>query len=126
MGRPGEMLGEQRRLVAVDHAFQAWEVLSVQPAGAADRKSNGVHRQRRAAAKLGQQAVGSPAIAHIVLGMNLEESEAVIDGKRLFGVLRLESDTDACRRVRAVLGECRGGHVRFDALPAEGERGGEG
>ena len=111
MGRPGEMLGEQRRLVAVDHALQAREMLAVERPGAADRQRHAMQRERRAQAKLGQHAMRRAAVAHIVLGMHLEEAEPVIGVERLFGMLRLESDADARGRDRGVAGDVPGGHV---------------
>jgi hypothetical protein len=46
-----------------------------------------------------------------LLGMHLEEAEAMIGGKHLLGVIRLESDADACRRDRDVFGKNLRGHV---------------
>ena len=111
MGRPGEMLGEQRRLVAVDHALEPREVLAVERPGAADRQRHAMQRERCAHAKLGQHAMRRAAVAHVVLGMDLEEAEPVIGVKRLFGMLRLESDADARGGDRSVAGEVPGGHV---------------
>ena len=46
MGRPGEMLGEQRRLVAVDQALEPREMLAVERPGAADRQRHAMQRER--------------------------------------------------------------------------------
>jgi hypothetical protein len=55
--------------------------------------------------------MGRAAIAHTVLGMHLEEAEPVTGVERRFGVLRLESDADACGRNRSVAVKVPGGHV---------------
>ena len=55
--------------------------------------------------------MGRAAVAHVVLGMDLEEAEPVIGVERFLGVLGLESDADARRGDRSVAVKGPGGHV---------------
>ncbi len=116
------MLGEHGGLVAIDQALQPREMLAVERPGAADRERHAMQRQRIARAELGEQAMRRPALAHIVLGMHLEEAEAVVSPKHVVGMLGLEADADARAVKRLVIGSGRRDHA-LSSLRGDGPAG---
>jgi hypothetical protein len=61
MARPGEMLGEERGLIARDESLETQKMLAVERRAAADRKPNAMQRHRIALADSAQITVGRPA-----------------------------------------------------------------
>ena len=72
--RPGEMLGHQRRLVALDETAEARKMRPVERLRTADRHAHAVQRHRMVAAEALQRAMRRSARAHVVLGMDFEEA----------------------------------------------------
>jgi hypothetical protein len=69
------MLGEERGLVARDERLQAPEMLAVERPGAPDRQPDAMQRDGIAFADCAEIVVRRPALAHVVLGMNLEPAD---------------------------------------------------
>ena len=67
----------------------------VQRPGRTDRQAHAVQRQRVALGDCRQHAVRRPAIAHVVLGMHLEEADIRRLGQDGVAVLRLEAQPGA-------------------------------
>ena len=70
---PGEMLGEQRRLIDFDEALETREMLAIERRGAADGKTHAVDRKRIVRADALKQMMRRTAGAHVVFGVDLEE-----------------------------------------------------
>ena len=68
------MLGNERRLVAIDERLETPEMSLVERLRPADRHAHAVQRHRIVAADAGQRVVRRAARAHVVFGMNLEEA----------------------------------------------------
>ena len=84
--RPGEMLGDQRGLVAFDEPAKAFEMRLVQWTRAADRHAHAVQRNRIVSADRLERAMRRTAGAHVVFGMDFEEAtglRAVEDGRQM-------------------------------------------
>ena len=87
VGRPGQMLGDQRWLVALNERTKAFADAFVERLRAADRHAHAVQRNRMVAADAFQRMMRRTAGAHIVFGMNLEETvlpSAVEDRRQMF------------------------------------------
>src|SRR5262245_23562662 len=83
------MLGEGRGLVAGDERSQAPEMLVVEGAAPADRQPDAMQRDGIAFAHGSEIVVWRPALAHVVLGMNLEPANVgrgVEDRAIMFGL----------------------------------------
>ena len=91
VGRPGEMLGNQRRLVAIDERLETREMRLVERLRPADRHAHAVQRDRIVAADAGQRLVRRAAGAHVVFGMNLEEAVLLPLGEDRRQMLVLEA-----------------------------------
>src|SRR5882724_5392608 len=74
MRRPGEMLGDQRRLVARNEVPEASQMRLVERLRSADRHAHAVQRHRMVAPYGFERAMRWSARAHIVLGMDFEEA----------------------------------------------------
>ena len=72
VGGPGQVLGKQPRLIAVQERFQAAQVRFVERGRAADGKTHAVYGKGIALPYPFQEAVGRAASTHVVLGMDLE------------------------------------------------------
>ncbi len=93
--RPGEMLGEDRRLIPRGHAREPREMGGVQRSRRADRQADAVQRQRVDRADRLEPAVRRPARAHVVLCMDLEKTELRAHPHDGVEVLGLEADAGA-------------------------------
>ena len=91
VGRPGEMLGNKRRLVAIDERLEAPEMRLVERLRPADRHAHAVERHRIVAADAGQRIMRRAAGAHVVFGMNLEEAVLLPLGEDRRQMLMLEA-----------------------------------
>ena len=101
MGRPGEMLGNQRRLVAIHKRLETPEMVLVERLRPADRHAHAVKGDRTVAADARQRVVRRAARAHIVFGMNLEEAVLLPLGEDRRQMLVLEArPCEACNRMR--------------------------
>ena len=74
--RPGQMLGDDGRLIALGHAREPCEVGGVQRSRRADRQADAVQRERVERADRLEPPVRRTARAHVVLGVDLEEAES--------------------------------------------------
>jgi hypothetical protein len=74
VGRPSQMLGDQRWLVALNERTKALQMGSVEILRAADRHAHAVQRYRVVTADSFQCMMRRTAGAHIVFGMDLEET----------------------------------------------------
>ena len=74
VGRPSQMLGDERRLVALNESAEAREMRLVQGLRTADRHAYAVQRNRMVAANSLEGVMRRAAGAHVVLGVNLEEA----------------------------------------------------
>jgi hypothetical protein len=75
MGRPGEVFGKAGGVQPVDQAAQAAQVIAVERALPADGQADAMDRDGEAfgqGAKLGQRPA---AVAHVVLGMDLDPAD---------------------------------------------------
>src|SRR5262245_15684216 len=97
MARPGEILGEERGLVAGDERFQAPEMLAVEGAGSADRQPDAMQRDGITFADGAEVMVRRPALTHVVLGMNLEPADIWRGVEDRAVMLGLESGAGAGR-----------------------------
>ena len=97
MARPGEVLREKPRLIAPDQRLQPAEMGAVEGSRSADREANTVQRKRIAFADRLEIAVGRPALAHVVLGMDFEEADIGLRLDDVPVVLGLEADAAAGR-----------------------------
>ena len=127
VARPGEMLREQARLVAVDQMPEALEVVPVEGPGGADRQADPVQRQRIALADGAEIAMRRTAGAHVVLGMDLEPADIGLARQDRLVVLGLEADADA-RGDRSLAEGLRGHDRLFSPVRVRGARraGGDG
>ena len=91
---PGQVLRNQRRLVAPHQLGKARQVGRIQHARAADGQAHAMHRQRKALAQRAQHAVRRPAGTHVVLGMHLEQVQRRRLGQDLRQVFGLEAGAD--------------------------------
>jgi hypothetical protein len=91
--RPGEMLGEQRRLIDIDDAFQPFQVVAIERGCTADRQADTVDRQRMISANPVQEVMRRTARAHVVLGVNLEEIDAAGAGQDVVAMLGFKPDS---------------------------------
>ena len=108
--RPGEMLGDQRRLDPPHQRGQAGQRLRIRRLGAGERQRDAVQRQRMDAADRFQPGQPRPAGDQVVLGMDLEPQARRPAGERLLEVVGLEAEPGrqgvhaAPRRARAASG----------------------
>src|SRR5215467_15514639 len=75
VGRPGQMLGNQRRLVAVDKGLEPLEMRLIERLRAADRHANAVERNRVVLADFVKRSMGWTASAHVVFGVDFKRSD---------------------------------------------------
>ena len=91
MGRPGEVLGNKTRLVAIHERLETSEMILVQRLRPADRHAYAVQGDRIVAADAGERVVRRAARAHIVFGMNLEKTLLLPLGQDRLHMLMLEA-----------------------------------
>ncbi len=85
------MLGEHRRLVAIEQRLQAREMITVERPRTADREPDAVHGQRKLPGDVAQQTMRRAAGAHVVLGMDFEEIDRARIAENVQRVLRLQT-----------------------------------
>src|SRR6266404_5332363 len=73
VGRPGEMLGDQWRLIALDEMLKTRQMRPVERPLATDRHAHAVQRYRVVAPYGFEGPMRGSARAHIVLGVDFEE-----------------------------------------------------
>lgn len=73
--RPGQVLGEQCGLVALDEMVQPLQVIPIERPIGADRQADAVQRERITVTDLREIAVRRAARSHVVLGVNLEKAD---------------------------------------------------
>ncbi len=100
MRRPGKMLGEACRLIAVAQRFQAGEMFAVDRLCGSDRQPDAMDGQGIAIAQCAELRVRRAARTHVVLGMDFDEADRLLAGKNVDEMLRLESDAGAVRETR--------------------------
>src|SRR5216683_7150592 len=91
MRRPGEMLGDQRRLVAIDEMLETRQMCPVERPLAADRQAHAVQRDGIVASHGFEGAMRRSARAHVVLGMNFEEATPLALGANRSQMFVLEA-----------------------------------
>src|SRR3990170_3718406 len=101
MARPGEVLGEERGLVAGDQHLEAAEMLPVECPAAPDREPDAMQRHGIALADSAQKMVGRAAPPHVVLGMPLDPADVRGGLEDLTVMLGLQPNAGAGRE-RAV------------------------
>ncbi len=89
------MLGNELRLIAPGDFHEPREMVQVQGRRRSDRQADAVQRQPVVGADRLEPAVGRPAGAHVVFGMDLEEGELRARLEDRIEVLRLEADAGA-------------------------------
>src|SRR6267378_6633141 len=92
MRRPGEMFRETLRLVAFAQHFEPHEMVAIERLHRANRKSDAMHRQRIAFAQCAELRVRRSAGAHVVLRVDLEETERLRKGENVGKMRGLEAD----------------------------------
>jgi hypothetical protein len=95
VGRPGEMFGEQARLIACGEPGEPLQMRFVERPRRADREADAVQRQRIARADRLEPAVRRAAVAHVIFRMNLEKSEVGSLREDRVDMLGLEADARA-------------------------------
>ena len=112
------MLGDERRLEALDQPCQPLEMRGVEPLGAAEREPDAVDRQRIVGAQPLQAPHGRSA-AHVVLGVDFQPGDARA-GRHDFGDMGgAQADTAAGRMHGALWTRDRRRAVRDPGRPAE-------
>ena len=102
MCRPGEMLGDERGLVAIDEMPRNASRCAVSSGrGAADRHAYAMQRERMVAAYRLERPVRRTACAHVVLGVDLEEAARLRPREDRLQMLRLEACPGRSRRSAA-------------------------
>ena len=102
MARPGEMLGEESRLVAIDQSLEAIEVVTIERSRRSDRQADPVQGEGIALADGAELGMRRAAFAHVVLSMNLEEPHPRLRREDLRDVVVLEAH--ACAGCEAYFG----------------------
>ncbi|ODR99207.1 hypothetical protein AUC68_04145 [Methyloceanibacter methanicus] len=100
VARPGQVLGEQGRFVAVGERAQTGKMAGIERPGAADGQPDAMQRERIPLADGRQIGMGRPAGPHIVLGVDLEPADIRRAIENVAIMLRLKPDS-APRRNRA-------------------------
>src|SRR5216683_2978623 len=115
------MLRETFRHVAFAQHFEPHEMVAIERPRRANRKPDAMHRQRIAFAQRSELGVRRAAGAHVVLGVDLEESERLWSGENVAKMRGLEADAGT----RGQTGN--DGHIEVPALcVAEEARGARG
>src|SRR5579872_7349762 len=104
MGRPSEVLRETLGLIATAKDFKSREVIAVERLHRANRQTDTVNRQRVTFAQRGELRMGPPSGAHIVLGVDLEETDGLRGRDDVAKMRRLKADAGTSRKV------CNNGH----------------
>jgi hypothetical protein len=91
VGRPCEMFGDKRRLVAIHESSKPSEMSGVDPLRAADGHADTMQRNRVVAPDAFERTVGRSARSHVVFSMNLEEAVPWSLGKYCAEVFVLEA-----------------------------------
>src|SRR5271165_4882101 len=123
VGRPGQMLGDERRLVATNKVGETGKMRCVQRLRGADRDAHATHRNGIVAVEDFERAMRRAARAHIVFGVNLEETARLRPREDRSQVLGLEAcpgqSRDRMRRKAGLKGfplrDC--GQVSHDGRP---------
>ena len=85
------MLGNERRLVAVDKRLEPLEMRLIERLRAADRHANAVERNRVVLADLVECSVGWTAGTHVVFGVDFKEAISLPVGKDRLQMFVLEA-----------------------------------
>ena len=112
--RPGEMLGEALRLIAVAKRFQSRQMVAIERLHRADRQSDAMDRQSIALAQRARVRMRWSAGAHIVFRMHLEEADRLRGGENVAKMHRLEADAGARRKIliRCACESCQSAYGR--------------
>ena len=100
MGRPGQVLGNQRRLEPPRDRREPLQMRLVERSGRADRQADAVQRQRVKLADGVEAAMRRAARAHVVFRVDLEKPKLRPGFDDRLEMLGLESDADARRGER--------------------------
>ncbi len=91
VSRPGQMLGDERRLVTLNERAEAREMRLVQALRAADRHAHAMQRNSMVATDGFEGAMRRTAGAHVVLGVDLEKAARLWAREDRLQVLGLEA-----------------------------------
>ena len=119
MGRPGEVLGHERRLKALGDRGEPLKMSAVERPGRADREADAVQRQRIELADRIEAAMRRAARAHIVLRVDLEKPKLRTRVEDRLEMLGLEADADAGGGQAPRRTTIRDGHGRSPVLVFE-------
>jgi hypothetical protein len=95
VGGPRQMLGEAGRVEPVDQVPQAGQMGGVERALAADGQADAMDRDGKAGGEVAQLRQGAAAVAHVVLGMDLEPADRAGIGGECGEVARLVAHAGA-------------------------------
>src|SRR5215469_9840571 len=91
------MLGDQRRLIAVDEGLEPLEMRFIERLQAADRHANAVERHRVVSADLVKRGMGRTAGAHVVFSVDFKEAISLPLGQDRLQMLVLEARASTAR-----------------------------
>src|SRR5258706_13064040 len=100
------MLGNQRRLVALDTRLEPAKLGLVERLRAADRHANTVERNRVVLADLAQCGMGRTAGAHVVFGMDFKEAISLLVGQDRLHMFVFETRANTARNGMSRKVEC--------------------
>ena len=106
VGRPGQMFGNQRRLIAVDEGLEPLEMRFVERLRAADRHAHAVERNRVVLADLVKRSMGRTAGAHVVFGVDFKEAISLPFGQDRLQMFVLEASANTARNGMCRKAEC--------------------
>src|SRR6266513_4231773 len=86
------MLREAFRRVLIAQLFEPREMVAIERPHRTNRQPDAMHRQRIAFAQRAELRVRRPSGAHVVLGVNLEESDRLRSGEDVVKMRGLEAD----------------------------------
>src|SRR5262245_31110488 len=100
------MLGNQRRLIAVDEGLEPLEMSFIERLRAADRHANAVERNRVVLADLAKRSMGRTAGAHVVFGVDFKEAISLVVGQDRLQMFVLEACANPARNGMSRKAEC--------------------
>src|SRR5260370_19415964 len=100
------MLGNQRRLIAVDEGLEPLEMPFIKRLRAADRHANAVKRNGVVLADLVKRSMRRTAGAHVVLGVDFKEAISPLVGQDRLQMFVLETRANTARNGMSRKAEC--------------------
>ncbi len=100
------MLGNQRRLIAIDEGLEPLEMRFIERLRAADRHANAVERKRVVLADLAKSSMGRTAGAHVVFGVDFKEMISLSFGQDRLQMFVLKARANMVRNGMTRKAEC--------------------